>query len=407
MMKKSLRMLLFFILLNLLSGSGIAQSFTISGAQKSVNIPFKIIRNMIIIQVNINEKGPFNFILDTGISFMIITDNSIADTIKTGRRRVIKLSGLGSGEDIEAYTSGQLKVDIGRLKGDNIAAAILKKDCFGLTNYTGIPIGGLLGYEFFSKLAVKINFNDTTLTVYDSKLLPTPKKYTQVPITIEENKPYLTALVKFQDGCEMDRKLIFDLGAGHPLSLENVDNNYLAGTQSITANLGIGFNGPIDGKISRISELQLGKYRVKDILASFPDTSDNCERRIPRDGNIGFDIIKRFNIIIDYPKSLIYLKPRYNIKDPFERDMSGMEYYFDGDEMNRLVISRVEPGSAADAVGLEKNDELTCINFKAVKRMTLDEIDQMFRSGDGRSFLLEVYRDKKFATLVLTLKKRI
>ena len=96
-----------------------------------------------------------------------------------------------------------------------------------------------------------------------------------------------------------------------------------------------------------------------------------------------------------------------NFGEPFEHDMSGIEYYAAGEGFKHLIISRVEPGSAADEVGLEKDDEITAINFKPVGDMTLEQIDDIFKSKDQRSLLIEVYHDHKFDRVILTLKRRI
>jgi C-terminal processing protease CtpA/Prc len=67
----------------------------------------------------------------------------------------------------------------------------------------------------------------------------------------------------------------------------------------------------------------------------------------------------------------------------------------------------VEPGSPGYDVGLEKDDEIVFINFKPVAKMSLEEIDEIFRSKEDRSLLLEVYHDKKYDKVILTLKRRI
>ena len=55
----------------------------------------------------------------------------------------------------------------------------------------GMPIHGLLGYEFFNNLAVKINVHDSTLTVWRPKDLKVFRKGVHIPITIEDRKPYV------------------------------------------------------------------------------------------------------------------------------------------------------------------------------------------------------------------------
>jgi len=363
---------------------------------------------MIVIKLKINNKGPFNFVMDTGVGLMIITDPKLIDSISIPCTHVLKLRGLGEGDEIQAYVSPVLKVDIPGLISYDVSAAILKTEHFGLSNYAGFPIHGLLGYEFFNNFAVKVSFGDSTLTVYrpkDEKLFKTGER---IPITIENNKPYMQANVYLPDGCVQNSKLVVDLGSGHQLSLENMVESNILPKNSIPSNLGIGFNGPISGYLSRISEIELGKYKVRNLISSFPVTDSlTNDSHVKRDGNLGLGLLKKFTVVFDYTNKFIYLKPGPLFNEPFEHDMSGLEYYAGGDDYDHIVISRVEPGSAGDQIGLEKNDEIVAINFKPISKMTLEDIDNLFKSQNNRSLLLDVYHDKKYDKVIITLKRRI
>jgi hypothetical protein len=402
------RYFLWLVLLNLFFVSAHAQYFDINGHNKKVTIPFRMVRNMVVIKLKINNKGPFNFIMDSGVGLMVITDPELIDSVSIPSTRILKLGGCGEGEAYDAYITSPLNVEIPGLTSYNVAAAILKKDHFGLSNYAGMPIHGLLGYEFFSNLAVKVDFNDSTLTVYRPKDERLYDKGEKIPITIENHKPYLEANVHLPDGTVKKSKLVIDLGAGHPLSLDNMTGSPELPKQSIPANLGMGFNGPVCGFLSRINEIELGKYKIKNLISSFPE-ADSLKRKFmeKRDGNLGVGLLKKFVVVFDYYNKVIYLKPGPNYHEPFEHDMSGLEYYAVGDGFSRVIISRVEPGSAGDAIGLEKDDEIVSINFKPTATMSLEQIDDLFKSQNERSLLLEIYHDKKVDEVILTLKRRI
>jgi hypothetical protein len=387
-----------------------AQYFDLNNGTKQIRLPFKLIRNLVIIQLKINDRGPFNFILDTGVGLMIITEPKLVDSINIQNKRTIKLSGMGEGEAFEAYVTPPLKIDIPGLTSYDVAAAILKTDHFSLSNFAGIHIHGLLGYEFFNNLAVKLNFMDSTLTVYRPQDVRLFKKGNKIPITIEGHKPYLEAKVMLPNGTEQKCKLVIDLGAGHPVSLENMIKKHGLPQKFISANLGVGLTGPISGFLSRIDEIDFGKYKIKKVITSFPNDYDAETLKylsVPRDGNLGTGLLKRFMVIFDYRDNALYLKPNSNFRDPFEHDMSGIEYYGAGEDFKHVIISRVEPGSAADEVGLEKDDEITTINFKPVADMTLEQIDGILKSKDERNLLIEIYHDHKFDRVILTLRRRI
>jgi hypothetical protein len=404
---------IFTVVLGLLLLLGIclpakAQYFDLQPNRKHVTIPFRMVRDLMIIKLEINGKGPFNFILDSGVGLMLITEPKLVDSLNIVNKRTIKISGVGKGDDYEAYVTSPLKVEIPGLDSYDVAAAILKTDHFGLSNFTGIPIHGLLGYEFFANLAVRINFKDSVLTVSRPKNTSFFGKGNKIPLTIENRKAYLQAKVTLASGIKTNDKLLFDLGAGHPLSLENVIQKYGMPDKFIYANLGQGLTGPIDGFITRVNEVDIGKYKLKGVITSLPTENKNIDQfEASRDGNLGIGILKRFELIVDYPDSALYLKAGPQLDAPFEHDMSGMEYYCNGDDFDQIVVSRVEPGSPADQLGIEPGDNIIAINFKPINKLTLEQIDDLFRSGPDRNLFLIIYHEKKTDHVVLTLKRRI
>ncbi len=385
-------------------------AFTIENDRKRVTIPFKLVRNMLVVQLHINGKGPYNFVMDTGVGLMIVTEPKLIDSLDITTKHLIKVTGLGTGEDIEAYVTPQLKVTMPGIQSGSISAAIFTKDHFGLSNFAGMPIHGLLGYEFFSSFAVKVNFEDSTLTVGLPQNIRVFKKADKLPITVEDHKPYINTRLLLAGARPMNSKLMVDLGAGHPVSLENLLNvNNGLPDKFISANLGMGITGPISGYLSRIDELALGKYKLQSVLTSFPDQDElkNRELSVKRDGSIGIEVLKKFNVIFDYPEGCLYLKPNIYFKRPFEHDMSGLEYYTEGDGFKHVIINRVERGSAADEIGLVKGDEIVAINFKSVQDMTVADIDDLFKSRSERNLLLEIFRNNQYSKIILTLKRRI
>ena len=383
-----------------------AQYFSIGNNSKRITFPFKVIRNLVVVKVSINNAGPYNFVLDTGVGLMIITDPSLVDSIHIPTKRTIKVAGFGEGEAYEAFVTTPLNINVSGIVSHNVSAAIFKKDHFGLSQYAGINIHGLLGYEFFSKLAVKVNFTDSVITVSKPEHMRRFRRGSRVPITIEDNKPYFKTPITLNNGTQQEKKFIIDLGAGHAISLEKVADKTLYSQQLINANLGIGLNGLISGYKGRVKEIQLGKYKMKNVLASFPEDNGRVST-VPRDGNLGVEVLKRFTIVFNYSGNEMYIKSNVEFKASFEHDMSGLQYYAAGEGYKHIIVERVEPGSPGDEAGICEDDEITAINFKPVANMTLEEIDHLFKSRNNRSLLLDVYRNETTERVILTLNRRI
>ncbi len=385
-----------------------AQQFDLITKKKQAWIRFTPVRDMVVIPLMINGSGPFNFVLDTGVGIMVITDPKLVDSIHIDQKRTIKLYGVGNLDDLEAYVTSPLNIVIGNsVKSEYVAAAILKDDHFGLSNYAGIKIHGLLGYEFFSQLAVKINFSDSTITVARPGRFKPFRKGAVIPLSIEDRKPYLNTNLALNNSNTTRNKLLVDLGAGHALLLENQRPRPNDDARYITANLGQGLTGPLNGRIGRIGEIEVGKYRFTSVITSFLDTVPRPAFTVARDGNLGIGILKKFLMVFDYANNKLYLKPNYKFKEPFEHDMSGLEYYAAGNELKNIIVSRVEPGSAGAEAGIKANDQITGINLRSIRQLTMTEIDDLFRSRDKRSLVVEIYRDGEYQTVILTLKRRV
>ncbi|MFD0751025.1 aspartyl protease family protein [Mucilaginibacter calamicampi] len=397
--------LLFLLTLICCASSAWAQQFDIIGKKNRVSINFKLIRSMVVVPLKINSKGPYNFILDTGVGLMLITDHKLIDSLNIANKRTITIAGLGERDNYEAVIAPLVNIDIaGKLVSRDVSAAILKEDFFGLSNYAGIPIHGLLGADFFKKLAVKISFVDSTLVITRPGGMHIFRGAEKIPITVEEGKPYIKTQVTLTNGNKKTNKLLVDLGAGHPVSLEKITT---LPQKSIKANLGVGLNGLIDGHLGRISSIALGKYNINSVIASFPSDDPSFKISVQRDGSIGVGILKRFDIIFDYQNNLMYLKSNMYFKLPFEHDMTGISYHANGENFEHLIVEKVDEGSVAEEMGIQVEDEIVSINLKPVGKMNMQQIDDLLKSRDGRTLLLELYRDKTTERVLLTLKRRI
>jgi predicted metalloprotease with PDZ domain len=157
-----------------------------------------------------------------------------------------------------------------------------------------------------------------------------------------------------------------------------------------------------------VRSLQLGRYRLNAPLTSFPDVESGALRsEVPRNGNIGFELLKRFEVIIDYTRNTLWLRPNALFRDPFEHDMCGIELLATGPEYRRYLVLSIEPNSPAASAGLLPDDELVSINMLPVKTMSLTQISRIFHSGDGKTLFLLLQRDGQLVSAFIRLKRQI
>lgn len=385
------------------------QHFTFDGSRKKESMNFLMIKNLIIVPLYVNGKGPYNFILDTGVNPLIITDISILDQLDLKTLRTTKLGGLGEGNDLEAYLTEQIYVRMGSASMNNMPTAILKKDIFDLSSYVGIPIYGLVGYYFFNSFTVKIKYPAKRLTYY----LPEVKvkmKGERIPLEMINNKPYVQLYISMDEQEKREVKMIMDIGASHAVSLESYEGKpFDLPRNTIKANLGVGFAGLISGHIGRLTSVQFGSKVYKNVLSSFPDFVQAGAKTnvLVRNGNIGSNLLRHFDLTIDYINGSMYVKPNSFSKATFEHDMSGMEVYLRRGEIDGYFVGRIEPESPAAEAGILSNDQLMSMNFKSIDEYSLDEIDQLLKAGEGKRVILQLARADKMLFKILILKRRI
>ncbi|TCK80978.1 PDZ domain-containing protein [Albibacterium bauzanense] len=381
-----------------------------NGHRKDV-MRFKLVHNLIVIPVFVNDRGPFNFILDSGVKPIIITDSSIVSPLDTVSLFLSRIRGRGIGPELEAFVMTNLSIDVGDASGDKLSGILLKEDPFHLSAYVGIPIHGIIGSDVFNSFMVKLNYLSSKMTLYNPEE-KIRKRGDQIPIQLIDEKPYVNVLVSSEDGSKDSLLLLIDSGAGHAFSLDLTDDQKrIHPAKTIEGNLGKGLSGSIYGLVGRLPEIQLGEFSVKKVVVAFPMYEDISVRSImtERSGSIGGELLKRFHVLFDYSRQEMYLKKNREFRKPYEYDMSGMEVYILTDEENhkRFFISQIDKDTPAEKEGFLAGDEILSINFKDVEGYTLDDINNLLQEETTTDLLFQILRDDQILVKLLELKRRI
>ncbi|MDQ4140337.1 MAG: aspartyl protease family protein [Bacteroidota bacterium] len=386
-------------------------AFVIQPPYKKCIVPFEMHRNLIIVPVYINQKGPYNFILDTGVGVTLITEPSLKDSLQLKNGVNISIAGMGSDSDLKAFVASGIKMKLGQATAGFLQVAVLSEDVFNLSSYVGVPIYGILGYQFFNSFAVQIKYSELRVIAQNFDDFKYRKSHgTPIPITVEGQKPYLTTMAQLDGPDKISIKLIIDTGAGHALSLEQESNAAIkVPTPSITSQLGKGLSGTINGQLGRIKSFTLKQYNLTNVLTSFPNYQDVGAKvyLVSRNGNIGNELLKRFDIVFDYRKQLMYIRPNRYFRDPFEHDMCGLDVIASGKDYQRYIVNYVEPDSPAAKAGILPGDEVVSINMTPASAMTISKIDRLFHLKPGYNILIGIQRGEQRIYTVITLRRKI
>jgi len=381
--------------------------------RQHARISIQLHRNLLVVKATVNGAGPYNFLLDSGVGVSIITDPTLADSLglKHGQQfRVVGAGGLDSG--LLAYQTDSVRISMPGVMAPRMTWLVLSDDVLNLSGYVGVPIHGILGSELFRSFVVTLRPQLDYLLLSEPATYrqPTGKDWATIPLTLENNKAYFVAPVQLTDSLTLPLKLVLDTGASHALSLELDSDPRLVGpARRLPTDLGRGLTGVVHGYLGRVPALHLGRYVLRSVLTSYPDAADVHRRvDVARNGNIGYELLKRFTLVIDYPHQRLLLRPNVSFRDPFEHDMCGIELLATGPDYRRFVVLRVIPGSPAAVAGLEPNEELLSINLTPANEFSLSELDRILHSVDGRALFLVLRRpDGNLHTASVRLKRQI
>ncbi|MEO0470028.1 MAG: PDZ domain-containing protein [Bacteroidota bacterium] len=343
-----------------------------------------------------------HFILDTGVKTTILTENFLKQFLGLTDLKPVRIRGLGEGDVIRAEMAQNTNMQIPGLVGKGINMIIMPEGLISYSGMFGKPVYGIIGYEIFGQFVVEINYQEKFVRLHDPFRYKPRKKDRQrtVPIELRKSKPYVTASMIDHQGAEIEAKWLIDTGASHAISL--FDPQLTPPSPSVNAFLGMGLSGHVYGKIGRAPSFKIGDHNFQNVIAGYPDSESLNLLPTEQDwyGNIGAEIISRFNIIFDYRNRIIYLRRNSQFRKKFDYNSTGLEIVSSGSRFELFSITYVAPESPAEKAGVQVNDIILSLNGMPVNGLDINDMYSSLRKRSGGVVTLKIKRGNK------TFKKR-
>ncbi|MGH9759951.1 MAG: PDZ domain-containing protein, partial [Blastocatellia bacterium] len=178
------------------------------------------------------------------------------------------------------------------------------------------------------------------------------------------------------------------------------------GQTSLPMQLGGGIGGEIGARVGRISALKIGGLTVEKPITFFStDDKGAFAHTTFFQGNIGFRILRKFNVILDYRGKRIILEPNSRFKEPLEF-VTGFTIVAEGPNYKLFRFDQIAEGTPAAEAGLRKQDIITAIDGKSASEFTLGEIEEMFDKAGEHTLDIKRGTDKTQQDLKIKLKLR-
>ncbi|MBV8245793.1 MAG: aspartyl protease family protein [Candidatus Eremiobacteraeota bacterium] len=273
------------------------------GPPASAPIPFTYFDNRMLIRCTIDGRQ-FTTIVDTGDPGMTITP----ETARTLGLRV-RSNGAETGAGNRAVTSGATtlaSLRIGPESFTNIATDVV--DLGEIRRRFHFPhLDGIVGYSILQRFAVRVDVDSQTIVLERSAPV-VPGGATQTAFTLVGTIPEIAAKV---DG--VATTVVIDTGDRSSLTLfgpfaraNGFYDRYPSQRNIIT---GYGLGGPIYADVFRLPSVEVLGMRLTQVVTRASRQTGGAFTDTQQGGSIGTGILKRFNIVYDYPRHRMYSWP--------------------------------------------------------------------------------------------------
>ncbi|MBV9719377.1 MAG: clan AA aspartic protease [Candidatus Eremiobacteraeota bacterium] len=267
-------------------------------ATASTVIPFALIDNRIVVQARINSAGPFAMILDTGSDEVVVTP-AAAGRLKLRTQGVGNVGGAGSGR-VALARSRIATISIGSTTVRSLPVDVI--DLGPVKRAIGFPrLDGVIGYSMLRNLRVFVNADRRELTL-SREPLQAPPRARSTTFTIAGASIHVRAAV---DGVR--DSFVVDTGDRSSLTLfrgfAQAHHFYdRASVRDVVTGIGIG--GPIYSDLLRTTVTLFGNT-IPSVLTRAARDRGGAFASVTEAGSIGYGLLKRFNVIFDFPRRTI------------------------------------------------------------------------------------------------------
>jgi len=375
--------------------------------QVSETIPFNFDNNHIMILATANGAGPLWWLVDTGADVAYINQSRIAEL---HMQPYGALQTIGGGEkSIGGSYVEHVTFRIGDVELRNQHASVLELK--GLEKLYGMPMGGLLGYDFLSRFVVDIDYVHRTLAL-GHREQGTGDRGVRLPLTMQGQQPYLHGSIRVGDET-IPSWFILDVGAADTMTfttpfiaahklLERAGDKertvHHVAAPDVEAYAPTNVRGLVDA-------ITLGSVTIPHVPVNLSVAKNGAYTSPAFDGNVGETLLARFpHVILDYGRHEMVLVPGPDTTKPMqERTTFGWTLIASGDAFHTFTVTAVGATSPAARAGFEKGDVVAAVDGTPAAQLNLAAVKATVATA-GAQHVFTVRRGDKNVTLPVTVE---
>ena len=290
-----------FVLLSLLSSAAKAQI---------ASIPFEMVGRTMYIKVKINNSDSLRFQFDTGGTGVLLDSLTAeqAGVSKTGR---IATEAGGQGGSVSAFYIKHQEISLpGNTKLKNIEFTLMNLG--DPKTGTSSAIAGIMGADLMNKYVTQIDFPNKRLLLYKRINDVDLRGFTPIKFDFYEdlNIPRFPVSIRLPNDEVVTGKVIFDSGAATTMLIFAPFSNYYSIKSKlgdVKSFAGRGLTANTTDIIAQIKGLDFDGFSFGPMNISV-NVDDNAPKSPEYLGLLGIEVIRNFQVIMDYKHKVIYLK---------------------------------------------------------------------------------------------------
>jgi hypothetical protein len=283
--------------------------------QKRHTIPLRLERDKSLIDVSIGSAAIPRILLDTGFAFdgLMIYNPAYLDSIDLSGAVEMRIRGAGGGEGTTALVIDSVDYSLGDVQMLNQRVIVLRED-----TYKGFPSNGIIGYSVFGHYVCEFNYDAATMILHEESA-PVDDSWSAIPLYFKNNNiPWLNVAVVIDDDPPVSLASYIDFAAGDAIVLlEKPGMKFHLPKDTVDYYIGKGLSGDIYGKRGTISKLIIGPYELEHVTAAIADAGLRSKQK-NADAVLSHAALQRFNLMFDYAKKTLYVKPNAQFSKAFE-----------------------------------------------------------------------------------------
>jgi predicted aspartyl protease len=258
---------------------------------------------LILLPVQVNDRGPFDFILDTGAGTSLLST-------EVAKELDIKVIGSKEGQS----AGGKVSVSLAKVDSLTVAETKLEDVDVGIVDLShiaktiGAKIDGDLGYNFLKHFRVTIDYRDSLLRLDDPKRVDSFARdaMTEIPIRLANPaKPLI--LVEIHANGRGPFQFAIDTGTSTTAIAPELAQ--VLGVRTSLVGAGTTGGAPVDFFAGSLQSFQLGGARIDNMAVVVADFFSMLNSAIGAklDGIVGYNFLRNYKVVIDYPGETLTL----------------------------------------------------------------------------------------------------